>query len=487
MKRLNLLFVLLFAASTVVFAQIEVWSNGNVGVGHSRTPQHRLDVGGDVSAINIRTENAIIRNNNWSPLTFHLNATLVGATGNGFNSNVSFGYRALPNGLQSMSAGNFNTAFGSASLLQNRGNNNTAFGRFALRTNTTGSNNTAIGYNADVGLPNLRNATAIGYRALATESDQIVLGNNTIRSIRGRVTMTTFSDGRAKRSVRTEVPGLAFINLLNPVVYTINLDAVDELMGIDRAENERAMLAELEMLAEASDFSEWPEQERVEAMAVLAEQQRVQAELLAQERAVREARQRQLQTGFIAQDVRSAAESIGFDFSGVDVDDMGVYGLRYAEFVVPLVRAVQELSQINDQLQSQLKEQNRRIAQLEAGIIGIPAPSPIQTMSAPAPVSNDDWTSFNETAGNRTATLFQNVPNPFRQETRVEFYLPQTVTTAFLIFYDLQGRQLHQITLTQRGAGVEIIQGSQFVPGIYLYALIADGQAVAVKQMIITE
>jgi trimeric autotransporter adhesin len=51
-----------------------------------------------------------------------------------------------------------------------------------------------------------------------------------------------------------------------------------------------------------------------------------------------------LQTGFIAQEVEVAAKSVGFDFSGVDApkNENDFYGLRYAEFVVPLVKAVQE-------------------------------------------------------------------------------------------------------------------------------------------------
>jgi hypothetical protein len=38
-----------------------------------------------------------------------------------------------------------------------------------------------------------------------------------------------------------------------------------------------------------------------------------------------------------------SAQLKGYDFSGVDVDETSVYGLRYSEFVVPLVKAVQEL------------------------------------------------------------------------------------------------------------------------------------------------
>ena len=49
-------------------------------------------------------------------------------------------------------------------------------------------------------------------------------------------------------------------------------------------------------------------------------------------------------TGFIAQEVERAANEVGFDFSGVDKpqNDKDYYGLRYAEFVVPIVKAIQE-------------------------------------------------------------------------------------------------------------------------------------------------
>ena len=82
--------------------------------------------------------------------------------------------------------------------------------------------------------------------------------------------------------------------------------------------------------------------------------------------------------------------------------------------------------------------------------------------------------------------LEQNIPNPFNQSTQIKFYLPETVKVAQLCIYNLQGAQLKQIPLTQRGAGSEIISGSQFAAGIYLYALIVDGKEVDVKQMILT-
>ena len=54
-----------------------------------------------------------------------------------------------------------------------------------------------------------------------------------------------------------------------------------------------------------------------------------------------------LQSGFIAQEVEKAAQDLGYDFSGVDKpqNDKDIYSLRYAEFVVPLVKAMQEQQQ----------------------------------------------------------------------------------------------------------------------------------------------
>ncbi len=72
-------------------------------------------------------------------------------------------------------------------------------------------------------------------------------------------------------------------------------------------------------------------------------------------------------TGFIAQEVEEAALSLGYEFSGVDKpkseDDF--YGLRYAEFVVPLVKGMQEQQALIKQQQAIIKVLESRIEILE--------------------------------------------------------------------------------------------------------------------------
>jgi hypothetical protein len=355
------------------------------------------------------------------------------------NYNTANGYYAL----YTNTTGRYNTASGYYALYANTtGYYNTAIGRSALYTNTTGSNNTAIGYYADVSSGNLSNATAIGYEALATASDQVRIGNSDVTSIGGYKAWSNISDKRTKKNIRTDVPGLAFINGLQPVTYNLDLDAIDGLLKIDRTKRE----GEKELSQELKDVK----------------------------KKAREAKEKQIQTGFIAQDVEKTAQSIGYDFSGVDVDEAGIYGLRYAEFVVPLVKAVQELSaqvnefsEQNDRLQAQIDELLEKDALRSASV-------------AESAAGLQDLT-------NSGASLQQNIPNPFSQTTQIKCYLPPSITSATLNIYNLQGKQLKQIVVAQRGESSLLIAGSEFEPGIYLYALIADGREVDVKRMILTE
>jgi nucleoside-triphosphatase THEP1 len=62
-------------------------------------------------------------------------------------------------------------------------------------------------------------------------------------------------------------------------------------------------------------------------------------------------------SGFIAQEVEQAARETGYDFSGIDKpkNENDLYGLRYAEFVVPVVKAMQEQQVIIATLQKQVE------------------------------------------------------------------------------------------------------------------------------------
>ncbi|MBK8340195.1 MAG: tail fiber domain-containing protein [Flavobacteriales bacterium] len=99
--------------------------------------------------------------------------------------------------------------------------------------NTTGSNNTAVGVWAGPNTGALGGTIAIGYTATATITNRAVIGtvaNNNLTG--GYGAWQNLSDGRFKRQVQENVPGLAFITKLRPVTYTLDARAVDTFLGI---------------------------------------------------------------------------------------------------------------------------------------------------------------------------------------------------------------------------------------------------------------
>ena len=64
--------------------------------------------------------------------------------------------------------------------------------------------------------------------------------------------------------------------------------------------------------------------------------------------------------------MEAAAKNLNFDFSGVDKPETadGLYGLRYDNFIAPLVKAVQELAKQNAELKKEME-------MLKAGMTGV--------------------------------------------------------------------------------------------------------------------
>ena len=85
------------------------------------------------------------------------------------------------------------------------------------------------------------------------------------------------------------------------------------------------------------------------------------------------------------------------------------------------------------------------------------------------------------------ASVSQNTPNPFSESTTIQYALPNDVVTALLCVYDLNGKQLIQKKLTDRGYASVTLHGGKLPAGMYLYSLIADGKVIDTKRMILTE
>lgn len=87
----------------------------------------------------------------------------------------------------------------------------------------------------------------------------------------------------------------------------------------------------------------------------------------------------------------------------------------------------------------------------------------------------------------KKVSLSQNMPNPFTTDTKIDMFIPETVSEAILYIYDLQGKQVKSIVVAGRGNTSETIFGNELEAGLYIYSLVTDGKLVGSKQMILTE
>lgn len=330
----------------------------------------------------------------------------------------------------------FNTAIGDGVMFNNQsGGYNTAVGASCLNDIIDGYNNTGLGYGADINVTNAFNTTVIGYWNMATASNQVRIGNSAVVSIGGYANWTNLSDKRFKKNVQENVPGLQFINALRPVTYTLDIAGLEQFLRPEVKKDRHGEVMEPSAAHKA------------------AMQQKEQI----------------VYTGFIAQEVEAVAKEIGFTFSGVDApkNEKDMYGLRYAEFVVPLVKAVQELSKENDSLKSMVSDLQRQVNEIRQMVAGVDR--------------------SNHMPAGTGAYLMQNAPNPFSSHTIIEYYIPESVTQAQLLLMDMKGRTIQSNNIINRGKGQLTITAGTLPAGTYVYSLIADGKRADSKQLVITK
>lgn len=101
-------------------------------------------------------------------------------------------------------------------------------------------------------------------------------------------------------------------------------------------------------------------------------------------------------------------------------------------------------------------------------------------------INYNDTTTGNNPVLNEPV-LYQNIPNPFNTDTRISYYLPATVQTAYLYIYNLNGTQLKSYTLTLRGVQAVTVYASELPAGMYLYTLVVDNVIIDSKRMILTK
>ena len=80
--------------------------------------------------------------------------------------------------------------------------------------------------------------------------------------------------------------------------------------------------------------------------------------------------------------------------------------------------------------------------------------------------------------------LGQNIPNPFADQTIINYQLPDNFKQAQIMFLDQSGKLIKTVDLTEKGKGTLNVFANDLSNGIYTYSLIIDGQTMETKKMV---
>ncbi|MBK9982769.1 MAG: tail fiber domain-containing protein [Saprospiraceae bacterium] len=265
----------------------------NTGGGSNLAIGHRALTSNTVGTENIALGWEALKTNQYSAGNIAIGIKSLQANLDGYG-NIGLGNRALYNS----SSGYENIGIGAQSLYANlTGYGNVALGDLAGNLGTDDHNCTFIGWHTNNNSGGLiENSTALGQGVQLNASNQIRIGNGNVTSIGGAVGWSIVSDGRIKKNVSENVPGLDLIMKLRPVTYQLDRVLLGEFMN------------DKESKADTSNSNQY-------------------------------------YAGFIAQELYTTLSKLNYPNSIVDVPENpnDLYTVKYMELIASLVKSIQEL------------------------------------------------------------------------------------------------------------------------------------------------
>ena len=142
----------------------------------------------------------------------------------------------------------------------------------------------------------------------------------------------------------------------------------------------------------------------------------------------------------------------------VEEGQNGYLAVNYTELVPVLIRSIQEL-------QAELDE--------------------LKEASPTRRASEYTTTIANQTSDNQNV-LYQNTPNPFKEQTSIRFKLADNAQEASICIFDMTGKIIKKFPIS---SGMESVSvgGYELGEGMFLYSLIVNGQVIDTKRMVISK
>ena len=199
------------------------------------------------------------------------------------------------------------------------------------------------------------------------------------------------------------------------------------------------------------------------------------------------------QYGLIAQEVEQILpELVNMNTQPATYDTLGnivtpavnFKGLEYQQLIPFLIKGIQEQQSQIQSKDSAINSLNDRLTALENCINGLNLCGNNQAMQQNYLNNQNSSITNIELKDAQSIVLEQNVPNPFAEQTSINYFLPDEVNKAQLLFYNAQGKLIQSLELTQKGKGSVNVFASDLSNGIYTYTLVVDGKVIETKKMV---
>ena len=419
------------------------------------------------------------------------------------NDNAFFGYQAgvfNTTGYNNAFFGNNTGAFNTT------GSDNSFFGYFTGASNKKGTKNTMLGRSADVGMDSLDRAIAIGYNAMVDCHACAVIGGTGADAVKVGIGMSApASDLHIKQSENattgTGTGGITVENSSDDDKWKIYHSG----LFLSFAENTGPISATAVRRSYIQNVT--GAYVRADGMANLRSRNssRVKENIL--DKLV------ELPVRLYSSSSPRNKTKKNLDFNVLEVQRLfpevvreaedGSLGMAYADFGILAIKAIQELAtgmvvleKEKDGLAKEVATQNKTITNLmkkatnqQQQLKGQQAQidelkslvEKLLTQNAVSPKSSSYVLPLTQ-----NALLAQNQPNPFHENTLVDYFVPANVRNAPIQVTSLDGKVLGKVTITETGKGQVTIQSRSYPVGTYFYSLVLDGQVMETKRMVLT-
>ncbi len=172
--------------------------------------------------------------------------------------------------------------------------------------------------------------------------------------------------------------------------------------------------------------------------------------------------------GLIAQEVKQIFPGI------VKTMPDSTLAISYVDLIAPIIESIKEQ-------QNQIETLKRIVFAQEQDLLKLK--------------KYEDCFCYGDTIPNKSnvltdsdfAILYDNVPNPFSEDTEIKYYVPESANSSSLMIFNMEGTEIKSYSIDQKGNGKIIIEGSELSAGMYLFTLIIDEKIIDTKRMIKTK